>query len=83
MFTVFNWKMDQEVDSAFLAFDLVGRDTGFQCERDPDVSSSQNLVILKKRSGLSAEKRNNEVPTTKASPNSTGRTESFLQPDPS
>jgi hypothetical protein len=34
MFAVFNWKMDQEVDSAFIVFDLVGGDAGFPRERD-------------------------------------------------
>ena len=33
MFTVFNWKMDEEVNSVFLAFDLKGGEAGFQCER--------------------------------------------------
>ena len=37
-----------------------------------DVSSSQNLLTLKKRSGLPSKKRVNRVPAVKASPNSTG-----------
>ena len=45
------------MNSAFLVFDLVGGNAGFEGKRMPDVSSIQNLMTLKKRSGLSAEKR--------------------------
>jgi hypothetical protein len=45
----------------------------------PDVSSIQNLMILKKRSGLSAEKRVNWVPPANASPKATGRVTVILR----
>ena len=38
-----------------------------------DVSSIQNFRTLKKRSGLSSEKRVKRVPAVSASPNSAGR----------
>jgi hypothetical protein len=34
MFAVFNWKMDEKVNSAFLVFDLVGGDAGLEVKRD-------------------------------------------------
>jgi hypothetical protein len=42
--------------SAFLVFDLVVRNTTSECERNAGVSSIQNLMTVKKRSGLSSEK---------------------------
>src|SRR5258708_3848304 len=44
----------------------------------PEVSSIQNLMTLKKRSGLSSEKRVRRVPASKASPNATGRIDGIL-----
>jgi hypothetical protein len=44
----------------------------------PEVSSIQNLITLKKRSGLSLEKRVRRVPAGKASPKATGRIKVIL-----
>ena len=59
--------------SAFLVFDLIGRNAGSDSKRNAEVSFSQNLMTVKKRSGLSSEKRVRRVPVTKASPKATGR----------
>ena len=68
------------MDSAFLVFDLVGGEAGLKRKRDSRCSSIQNLMTLKKRSGLSSEKRVNRVPAANASPNSTGRIRVIVRP---
>jgi hypothetical protein len=80
-FAVFNWKMDEKVDSAFLVFDLVAVDAGLEVRSDPETLSIQNEITVKRRSGLSSEKRTNRVPAANASPNSTGRIRVILGPD--
>jgi hypothetical protein len=44
----------------------------------PEVSSIENLMTVKKRSGLSSEKRVRRVPAGKASPKARGRTKAIL-----
>jgi hypothetical protein len=44
----------------------------------PDVLSIQNLMTVKKRSGLSSEKRVSRAPADKASPKATGRIQMIL-----
>jgi hypothetical protein len=81
MFAMFNWKMDEKVNSAFLVFDLVRGDACFQCERDSGRFVDPNLRNLKKRPGLSAEKSVNRRPGGDTLPNSTGRISDFgLEP---
>ena len=58
--------------SAFLVFDLVGRTLVLSSRATPEVASIQNLMTVKKRSGLSYEKRVSRVPEDKASPKATG-----------
>jgi hypothetical protein len=47
----------------------------------PEVLSIQNLMMVKRRSGLSSEKRVNRVPAGKASPKATGRISVILWPN--
>ena len=54
-----------------------GRNAGFKVECNARDFSIQNLMTVKKRSGLSFEKRINRVPAGKASPKATGRIMSF------
>jgi len=44
----------------------------------PEVSSIQNLLTVKKRSGLSSEKRVRRVPAGKASPKTTEHQSDFV-----
>ena len=69
------------MNPAFLVFDLVVGTPVLSASAIPDVSSSQNLMTLKKRAGLSSETRVSRVRAAKASPNSTGRIRVILQPD--
>jgi hypothetical protein len=55
MFAVFNWKMDEKMGSAFLVFDLVGGDAGFQSSAISEVSSIQNLTDPEEAVGLMGE----------------------------
>ena len=53
------------MSSAFLVFDLISRNAGFESECNDEFSSIQNLMTVKKRSGLSFEKRVNRLPGVK------------------
>jgi hypothetical protein len=53
------------MSSAFPIFDLMGRDPALKRQCDARVSSIQNLMTVKKRSGLSFEKRVNRLPGVK------------------
>src|SRR5260221_7040180 len=60
------------MSSAFLVFDLIRRNASPERSVTPEVASIQNLMTVKKRSGLSSEKRVSRVPAGKASPKATG-----------
>src|SRR5258708_11891037 len=70
------------MSSAFLVFDLIRRNASPERSVTPEVSSIQNLMTVKKRSGLSSEKRVNRVPVGKASPKATGRINQFFDQTP-
>jgi hypothetical protein len=61
------------MSSAFLVFDLLGRDAGLEREGNARGFAHPNLTTLKKRLGISLEKSVSLVPATKALTNSTGR----------
>src|SRR5258708_27802266 len=61
------------MSSAFLVFDLIRRNASPERSVTPEVSSIQNLMTVKKRSGLSSEKRVSGVPAGKDSPKGTER----------
>ena len=68
-----NCQVNQYMNSAFLVVDLIRRNAGVELECHAEVLSIQNLITVKKRSGLSAEKRVKRVPAGRASPKTTGR----------
>ena len=61
------------MDSAFLVFDLVGGDAGFQRERDARRFVHPKLDDPEEAVGLVVGERVNRIPAANASPNSTGR----------
>jgi hypothetical protein len=69
------------MNSAFLVFDLVAGNAGLEVKGDSRNRIDQKLMTVKRRSGLSSEKRTNRVPAANASPNSTGRIRLILGPD--
>ena len=74
MFVSLNRQMDQEMRSAFLVIDVIGRNARvLRSSATAEVLSIQNLMTVKKRSGLSAEKRVKRVPAGRASPKTTSR----------
>jgi hypothetical protein len=60
------------MSSAFLVLDLIGSNAVLRASAMPEVSSIQNLMTVKKRSGLSSEKRVSRVPAGRVSPKATG-----------
>src|SRR5258708_19755552 len=70
------------MSSAFLVFDLIRRNASPERSVTPEVASIQNLMTVKKRSGLSSEKRVSRVPAAKTSPKPPGPTKKLFFPHP-
>jgi hypothetical protein len=68
------------VNSAFLVFDLIAGNACLEVKGNLEILSVKNAITVKRRSGLSAEKRVNRVPAVNASLNSTGRIGSLFAP---
>ena len=45
MFALFNWKMDEKVNSAFVVFDLVGGNAGFEIKGDYAQNAGQRRCM--------------------------------------